>query len=202
MKKIFALFVALILLPLAANAAEFKEGTHYKIVKQTATATPEVMEFFSFYCGHCFKFEPLMDTLKANLPSDVKFEKSHVNFLGREMGPQLTNAYAAAEILQVEDKVTDIIFDQIQSQRKAINGEEDILKIFVQAGVSEEEAKSALASFPVKGLASQMKRDTETFNISGVPTLIVNGKYKINTGSVKSTEELIALVDFLTKKND
>jgi len=202
MKKIFALFAALILLPLAANAAQYKEGTHYQTVKKTATATPEVMEFFSFYCPHCASFEPLMETLKANLSKDVKVKKNHVNFLGKAMGPELTNAYAAAEILQVEDKVTEIIFDKIHTQRKAINGEKDIIDIFVEAGVSAQEAKNALVSFPVKGLASQMQRDTETFQISGVPTIIVNGKYKVNTGSVKSTEEFIALVDFLTKKND
>lgn len=202
MKKILALFVALIVLPLSANAIEYKEGTHYQTVKQTATATPEIMEFFSFYCGHCAKFEPLMDTLKANVSKDVKMKKSHVNFLGKEMGAELTNAYAAAEILQVEDKITSIIFDKIHTQGKAIDGEKDILAIFAQAGISAEEAKNALVSFPVKGLASQMKRDTETFQINGVPTIIVNGKYKVNTGSVKSTEEFIALVDFLTKKND
>ncbi len=202
MKKVFALFLGLILLPLTAQAVEYKEGTHYQVVKQTATATPEVMEFFSFYCPHCFKFEPLIATLKDNLGDDVKIKKNHVNFIGKEMGPLLTRAYAAAEILQVEDKVANIIFDQIHTQKKAINGEKDILAIFEKAGVSQKEAKSALASFPVSGLASQMKRDTETFQIRGVPALIVNGKYKVNTGSVNSTEEFIALVDFLSKKKD
>lgn len=202
MKKVFALLLGMILLPLTAQAIEYKEGTHYQVIKQTATATPEVMEFFSFYCGHCAKFEPIFGTLKANLAENVTFKKNHVDFLGREMGPQLTRAYAAAEILQVEDKVSEILFDQIHTQRKAVNGEEGILAIFKKAGVSQEEAQSALQSFTISGLASQMRRNTETFAIRGVPTLIVNGKYKVNTGSVKSKDEIVALVDFLTKKKD
>ncbi|MCG6200728.1 thiol:disulfide interchange protein DsbA/DsbL [Psychromonas antarctica] len=202
MNKFFALIAALILLPLTANAIEYKEGTHYEIVKQTATATPEVMEFFSFYCPHCLQFEPLMNTLKDHLPKNVKIKKNHVDFLGREMGPEITKAFAASQLLQVEDKVTDIIFDQIQKQRKAITSEKDILAIFKTAGISEKEAKGALESFPVNGLASQMKRNTETFRISGVPTIIVNGKYKVNTGSISSTAEFIDLVDFLTQKKD
>ena len=202
MKKIFALFLGLILLPFTAQALEYKEGTHYEVVKQRATESPEVMEFFSFYCGHCAKFEPLIANLKANLADDVKLKKNHVNFLGKEMGPQLTRAYAAAQILQVEDKVAELLFERIHTQRKTVNGEEGILAIFEKAGVSQEEAKSALQSFPVSGLASQMKRNTETFAIRGVPTVIVNGKYKVNTGSVRSEEEFIALVDFLTKKKD
>ncbi|WP_028865126.1 thiol:disulfide interchange protein DsbA/DsbL [Psychromonas aquimarina] len=202
MKKVFALFLGLILLPLTANAVEYKEGTHYEIVKQTATAKPEVLEFFSFYCGHCFKFEPLMGAMKEKLPKDVTIRKNHVNFLGKDMGPQLTQAFAAAEMLQVEDEFSSLVFDQIHTQRKAINGEQDILTIFEKAGVTQSEAKGALASFPVSGLASQMKRNTETFRISGVPAIIVNGKYKVNTGSVRSSEELIALVDFLSKKTN
>jgi protein dithiol oxidoreductase (disulfide-forming) len=202
MNKFLAIFAGLILLPLSIQAADFKEGTHYEVVKQTATETPEVLEFFSFYCPHCFKFEPLMEQLKANLNEDVKIRKNHVNFLGKEMGPQLTQAYAAAELLEVEGKMASLIFDQIHTQRKPINGEEGILALFKKAGISAPEAKGALASFPASGMASQMKRNTETFQIRGVPSLIVNGKYQVKTSSVKSTNEFIELVDFLTKKKD
>lgn len=202
MKKFFAIFATLILLPFAVQAADFKEGKHYEVVKQTATASPEILEFFSFYCPHCFKFEPLMEQLQASLGDDVKIKKNHVNFLGKEMGPQLTQAYAAAEILEVEDKVASLIFDQIHTQRKQINGEAGILAIFEKAGISNSEAKGALASFPVSGIASQMKRNTENFNIRGVPSLIVNGKYQVITSSVKSSEEFVELVIFLTKKKD
>ena len=202
MKKVFALIVALVFIPLTTQAVEYKEGTHYEVVKQTATATPEVMEFFSFYCPHCFTFEPLMGTLKDNLAENVNIKKNHVDFLGKQMGPQLTRAYAAAELLQVEEKVASLIFDQLQTQRKEINGEQGILASFEKAGISNKEAKGALASFPVVGAASQMKRNTETFKIHGVPTIIVNGKYKVKTSSVNSTDEFIALVDFLTKMKD
>jgi len=202
MKKFFSIFAALILLPLSLQAADFKEGKHYNVVKQTATAQPQVLEFFSFYCPHCFKFEPLMETLKTNLPADVEIKKNHVNFLGQNMGVQLTQAYAAAEILKVEEEVASLIFDQIHTQKRAINGQEGILAIFKKAGISNEEAKGALASFPVNGIASQMKRNTENFEIRGVPTLIVNGKYQVVTNSVSSEAEFIELVSYLTKKHN
>lgn len=202
MKKVFALFIGLFLLPLSVNASEFKEGVNYEVVRQTATEQPEVLEFFSFYCAHCFKFEPLIASIEKSLPATVSVKKNHVNFLGGEMGPQLTQAYAAAELLGVKNKVGSLIFDQLHTQRKAINGQQDILIIFEKAGVTQAEAKAALASFPVTGIASQMKRNTENFKIRGVPALIVNGKYKVNAGSVKNTEEFIELVTFLTKKTN
>jgi len=202
MKKFFAVLAALILLPLSLQAADFKEGTHYEVIKQNATSTPQVLEFFSFYCPHCFKFEPLMEQLAAKLDDDVEIKKNHVNFLGKEMGPQLTQAYAAAELLNVEDKVASLIFDQIHTQRREINGEAGVLAIFEKAGIDKAEAQGALASFSATGIASQMKRNTETFKIRGVPSLIVNGKYQVITNSVKSTDEFIELVAYLTKKKD
>jgi thiol:disulfide interchange protein DsbA len=202
MKKFFAIFAGLILLPLSIQAADFKQGTHYEVVKQTATTTPEVLEFFSFYCPHCFSFEPLMKQLETNLDKDVEIKKNHVNFLGQAMGPKLTQAYAAAELLEVEDTVASLIFDQIHTLRKAFTNDEDIIAIFEKAGVAKEEATAALASFSATGIASQMKRNTETFKIRGVPSLIVNGKYQVITSSVKSTDEFIELVSFLTKMKD
>jgi thiol:disulfide interchange protein DsbA len=202
MKKIFALITALMIFPFSAQAFDFEEGDHYEVVKQTATESPEVKEFFSFLCPHCFKFEPLMANLEQKLPEQVKMKKVHVNFLGKKLGPELTLAYSAAEILKVEDKFSSLVFDHIHTQDKAINGRTDVLELFEKAGVDQQEAENALASFPVSGLASQMKRDTETFNIRGVPTLIVNGKYKVNTGSIRSNEEFVALVTFLTQKKN
>lgn len=201
MKKVYTLLLALIFLPLSTQAVDYKEGMHYKVIKQTASATPEVSEFFSFYCNHCFSFEPQFNELKSSF-SDVPFKKNHINFLGGDMGSQMTRAYAAAEMLEVGDKFAEAAFQQIQVQRQAIIGEQGILAVFAQIGINEQEAKSALANFAVDGLASQMKRNTETFNIRGVPTLIVNGKYQVNRASAPTSEELAALVDYLLKKTD
>ncbi|GAD00455.1 periplasmic thiol:disulfide interchange protein DsbA [Agarivorans albus MKT 106] len=63
MKKLLIGLMAMLTLPMAI-AADFKEGTHYDVIKQTATAKPEVIEFFSYYCPHCFKFEPVAESIK------------------------------------------------------------------------------------------------------------------------------------------
>lgn len=202
MKRIFTLLIGLVLLPLSVNAAQFKEGVNYEVIKQTATAKPEVLEFFSYFCPHCNTFEPTIAALKDNLNKDVTFKKNHVDFLGGAMGPKLTRALAAAEMLEVEDKFNSIVFDRIHTKRKAPTSEKDILAMFSQVGVSESEAKAAMSSFLVDGLASQMKHNTETFKIRGVPAIIVNGKYQVNTGSVKNTKEFVELVNYLTKKTD
>lgn len=70
MKKILMLAAAFLLLPLAATAAQYKEGVHYTVVSEgPASAKPEITEFFSFYCPHCYNFEKKRDPkLKAVCP--------------------------------------------------------------------------------------------------------------------------------------
>ena len=55
MKKVLFLLGALF--SFNAFAANLEEGKQYVQVGQTASAQPEVIEFFSFYCPHCYAFE-------------------------------------------------------------------------------------------------------------------------------------------------
>ena len=51
------------------------EGTHYVRLQTPApTSIPEgkkveVVEFFWYECGHCFNFEPLLETWSKRLPA-------------------------------------------------------------------------------------------------------------------------------------
>lgn len=56
MKKMFVLLVGLLIAPFLQAAPEFKENVNYEIIRQTNTPKPEVMEFFSYYCPHCYQF--------------------------------------------------------------------------------------------------------------------------------------------------
>ena len=86
MKKLFTSMLFIIVSALIASQAaaqiRFVEGEHYKVISSQATATPEVKEFFSFWCPHCFNFEPLVVQMKKKLDPSVTFEKVHVNFMG------------------------------------------------------------------------------------------------------------------------
>lgn len=65
MKKLFALF-SMLMLSLSAQAAQFNEGEHYKVLDLEASNKPVVTEFFSFYCPHCNSFEPIIQQLKSS----------------------------------------------------------------------------------------------------------------------------------------
>ena len=190
MKKLALLLLTIILSPLA-SATEFSEGTHYKVISKAAVpAQLEITEYFSFLCGHCFKFEPLVKDLKSKLPVNIKFNKSHVEFLGGPLGQDLSRAYAVASLLNVEDTINPIIFNAVHIERQQFSGLQDIRQIFIDNGVEANKFDSAARSFIANGRVSKMAHNAQKLSINAVPTFIV----------ISSSENFQELVKYLANK--
>ncbi|MBM7456264.1 thiol:disulfide interchange protein DsbA [Oceanisphaera litoralis] len=196
MKKYIVVLFTLLLAPLVNAAPEFKEGVEYKVVNDTASSKPEVTEFFSYVCSHCYSFEPLMEKLQERIP-EVQLKKVPVPFLGRELGPILQRAYGAAVLLKVEDKLTPAIFDRIHRQRKMPNDLDDIKTIFVANGVEAKAFDGVINSFALNGMVAQYDKNTERFNVRGTPTVVVRDKYELNMSEIGSEERFYRVVEYL-----
>ncbi len=187
MKKTFASLLMALVLPFLANAATYTEGNQYTKVSEQATNSAEVREYFSFYCPHCLRFESFFAGVKKALPEGVKFERNHVDFLRfttPEIQFMLTKALVTAQQLDVEEKMAAALFNYIQIQRASISSERDIRNIFVIQGVDGELFDKTFKSFAVNSKAKLMKKNQDDMSakraITGVPAVIVNGKYRIN----------------------
>lgn len=185
-------FIMILLMPvlafsISACAEKYTEGKQYTKVNETVSNQAEVREYFSAYCGHCFKFEPFMHSVKKQLPKNVKFERNHVDFL-RAASPKIqqliSKAVVVAEQLGNEDKLVGAIFNYIHVQRAVITSEKDIRNIFVLNGADGDKFDKLMKSFSVNAQAKSMKKHQDTMSQKGaltaVPTIIVNGKYRIN----------------------
>ena len=123
-----------------ANATQFKLGEHYTEVKTPFKTEKSVIEFFSFYCPHCYKQEPVMKNIIANLPSDVIFKKNHVDGMpGRnlEIEQALTKALITADILKVKQQITPVIFSYIHKNKANFN----LGQVLVPALTSKQDNK-------------------------------------------------------------
>ena len=200
MKKALLVALALLVAPMAALATDYKEGVHYTVINDgPATAKPEIAEFFSFYCPHCYNFAKVqVPQIKASLPEGVVFKQNHVEFIGREMGPEMSRAFAVAHQLKVEDKMELALFSAIHDKKQRFTSRDDIRKLFIANGIDGKDFDAAANSFMVSAQMAQMKRATENAKLSGVPALVVNGKYRVETGAIKSYDELLQIAYYLT----
>ncbi|WP_337263303.1 MULTISPECIES: thiol:disulfide interchange protein DsbA [unclassified Serratia (in: enterobacteria)] len=206
MKKIWLSLIGM-MMAFSASAAEFSDGAQYVTLDKPVTGEPQVLEFFSFYCPHCYQFEEVYhvsDSVKKVLPAGTKMTKYHVEFLG-PLGKQMTQAWAVAMALGVEDKITPLMFEAVQ-KTQTVQTPDDIRNVFVKAGVSAEDYDAALNSFVVKSLVVQQQKAAEDLQLRGVPAMFVNGKYMVkpdglDTSSMEAyVKQFAEVVKFLSEK--
>ncbi len=183
-----------------ASPAQASGSDRYVVLpKPQPTQTPgkiEVAEVFLYTCPHCYAFEPAVTAWKDKLPADVAFVRIPASF--GPTGPLLSRTYYAAEALGVLDKMHMVIFRAIHEQRRALNTEDEVIKLFAENGVDPEAMRATLRSFAVDSKARRAQQLEVGYGITGVPAMTVNGKYGISIaklgekGMLKVADELIA----------
>lgn len=189
MKKLWFALVG-IMLAFSASAAPYSQGKQFIEIEKPVNGAPKVVEFFSFFCPHCYDFERTYKINQAiinSLPKNVKYTRYHVDFLGGDFGPVLTHTWAVAMALGVEDKVMDPLFDGLQKSQ-TITNEASLKSTFIKAaGISPEAFDAAWNSFAVRALMTQQEKAAADFNINGVPALFINGRYQINNAGLDTS---------------
>ncbi|MBU75719.1 MAG: disulfide bond formation protein [Pseudoalteromonadaceae bacterium] len=207
MFKKLKLSLLILCLPFAALAANFEAGNQYEVLNVEKSKAPHVTEFFSFYCPHCFQFEPVAKALASKLPEGTEFVKSHVNFLGgvsKQTQSNLSYAYLIAKQHGKGEQVADQIFNSIHKQRVLLQDLKDVKALLATNGITSDVFDTDIASMPVisaeKAMRDKQQQYSEMGALTGVPTFIVNDKYKINLNTIKSQQMLDELVAFLLKQ--
>lgn len=202
--KIKQILAVLLLAPLALSAlaqpARYVAGTHYvELAAPVPTLNPdriEVVEVFWYGCGHCFRFEPLIENWEANKPADVDF----VRFPGmwNDLMKVHAQAFYTAEALGKVDELHNPIFEAINIQGSRLQNERQLSDFFVQHGVSADDFKSAFNSFGVRTKVNQAEAKMRQYQVRSTPNMIVNGKYLVSTGEAVPTQEaMLDVVNFL-----
>lgn len=171
-----------------------KEGKEYVVLDTPRSTTPQVLEFFSFYCPHCYNFEmkyKIPQKIRAALPSNATFDQYHVNFIGQQ-SKNLTKAWALAMVTGNTEKVENALFNAVRANE--INSMQDIRQVFIDSGVSAQVFDDGINSFAVDALAAKQANDMERYNVQGVPDFVINQHYRVNVqgfSDVKTEKEFI-----------
>lgn len=160
----------------------------------------EVIEFFWYGCPHCYSFEPVLQKWLGSLPANVEFIRQPAVF--SDLWGKHAKAYFTAEALGVVNKVHADFFDVIQNKKQNLETEDQLASFFVAHGVSESEFHSAYNSFLVDTKMRQAATVASRYGITGVPALIINGKYKTNGPLAGSHEKMIDIANELISREN
>ncbi|TCN81373.1 DsbA family protein [Shewanella fodinae] len=198
---------------LSAQAADFIEGKHYTQIADKGSATPNVSEFFSFYCPHCYQMsQKYLPFIKANLKPGVAFESKHVDFMNSDLGTEVMKSLAVMEQLGLEKQLAHEMFAAIQGDadhsqaghqhQSTINSRDDIKAIFAKAGVAAAKYDEVADSSAVNDTIKLWRKQQNDFRIDSVPTFIVNDKYMINLSEMHSVKDLVDVINYLATEKD
>lgn len=199
-----ALLAALAIVILGVgSAANVMAAEGYEMVSppQPTTADKgqvEVVEVFWYGCPHCYRLEPYVERWLKHKPKNVKFVRMPGMF--RPSWEIHGRAYYTAEILGVVDKIHRPMFDAIHQQKRRMNTEAEIMALFKEHGVSEKDFKRVFHSFAVETKIRRAKDMGRRYGISGVPSLIVNGKYRTGAQEAGGNSKVFRVVNKLVKK--
>ncbi len=196
MMRIF-LLLALAMNMALASAVEPKRGSDFDLIEPPPPVGSgdevEVIEFFMYTCPHCEHLDPAVQEWRKKLPDNVKFHHMPAMFGG--VANLHAKAFFALEVIGEADRVHSAFFDAIHKQKKRLRTQKEIEAFLAGQGVDVKKFREAFDSFTVQTKANRAAALMRRYGIRAVPTLVVDGRYRI-----KNTPQVLEVTDALIEK--
>ncbi len=188
------------LLPVSAQAAV--EGKDYTVlpkpIPQQQADKIEVLEFFGYFCVHCYHLDPVLLNHSKTFAKDTYLRTEHVVWQPEMLG--LARIAAAVDDSGLKRQANSAIFQAVYEQKINLD-DSATFKQWAQVQKSFDGKKLIAAYDSPASLnrAKKMEELTVAYRIGSTPTVIVGGKYQVKFGNdwnagMKTIDELVEKV--------
>lgn len=204
MMQTLLLLPAMWLLPLGASAADYQQGQHYaetgkQMPRNDDSQKVQVIELFSYSCPHCFRLDPQVTEWKQTLPENAEFQLVPAIF--RDSWLQLARVFYAAEQTGDLAMLHPKLFNAIHVERRRLTTEDELLDFVEDQGIDREAFAKQMNSFTVQTKVKKALVLSQTSGITGVPAMVVDGKYRTDAPQAGGLEAMLDVVDHLVEKS-
>ena len=193
----------------AARTWKYKEGQNFTRMIPTQPTVGgadkiEVAEVFMYSCPHCFDLEPYINKWEETKDPGVRLVRIPAMF--NQLAQLHAQLYYTEVFLVQSGKINDhagfrnMVFEEIHRRGNQLTSETAIQRLFVRAGVSEDDFKRTWSSFEVNQAMRVGQDLARRYGIQSVPMIIVNGKYRTDAASAGSYPKLLEVIDELTER--
>ena len=184
---------------------EFKDGVDYRtlripVLTDADKGEIEVATVFWYGCPHCYSLEPIVDRWKESLSDDIRFVR-RPGFFGPNLWQTHAQLYYTIHNMGIEDKVHEGIFNEVQNKRNYLQDSDAMADYLNQRyGVDKKEFKARFESFGVNHQLQQAFAKLKGYELTGVPAVIIDGRYVIEPGTAGSLNNIPLIADYLIAK--
>ncbi len=198
------LFLLLTIVNVVSAAPDtFTEGVHYQRLAREVPTTSgdgkiEIVELFWYGCPHCYDFEHYMNDWLESKPSSVEFVR-----VPASLNPSWTihaRTFYALEAMNELERMHMLLFMAIHEQGRRLRDLKSISRFVAQHGIDETKFIEVYSSSAVQLRLRQASERTKQYGATGVPTVIVNGKYLTSASMAGSYGKVLDVIDYLVEK--
>jgi len=175
-----ALLTGALALSAGASPAWAQAANGYELIdppqNTSSKDSVEVIEFFWLGCPHCYAFEPSIGTWEKDMPENVTFLRE-----APPLNPSWENhsrGFYASQVMGKEHEFVEAMFKAIHEDRKPIRDPKKIADLAEEVGMDRDKFLSTMKSFAVETRLRRSVQLAQGAGISGVPAIVVNGKYR------------------------
>ena len=146
--------------------------------RPNGTGDVKVVTYFSYLCPHCRNLEEVAEGWAETLPAGTAFERVHI--AGTATTRLLAKGYLALARHGAVDANHERIFRAIQDHGRSFASAEALADFVDGHGIDRSTFLRTFASTRIARAVEANERNMVDQGITGVPAMVVDGKYVIN----------------------
>jgi thiol:disulfide interchange protein DsbA len=198
---------------LSASAADPQAGAQYLVlpsVQPTDAGTKvEVIEFFAYYCPHCYAFEPALEAWVKKQGDNIVFKRVHIQG-GASVLPQQRLFYTL-DAMGLLNQYHQKVFDAMHQQHLRLSSDEQVFDWVAQNGIDRAKFVDTYRSFGIQAKLRRAGAMMDSYGVDRWPLVVVDGRFVTSPshagagapeGTTEAQQQQTALqvMDFLVAK--
>ncbi|HEY6240274.1 MAG TPA: thiol:disulfide interchange protein DsbA/DsbL [Burkholderiales bacterium] len=184
-----------------AAAAQFQPGREFQRIEPqrpvAADGRVEVIEFFYYGCPVCYETEPFLSRWLGTAPEYVALRR--VPALSTEAWEPFAKLFYTLETLGQVARLHWPVYDNFHFDDVKLNDERVMVDWAARNGIDRQKFSETYGSTEVAAKVTQARELLKVYDVRGVPTFIVDGKFLTSARLAGGTQEVIQVVDHLVR---
>jgi len=159
----------------------------------------EVIEFFYYGCPICYEAEPQVARWLMKAGPGVAFIRVPAVFTSEGSQSFARTFFTLGAMNQIA-RLHWPIYDNHHFDGKQLDEEKNIVTFVSSNGVDAKRFTELWHSPEIAAQLESAKKALDTYEVKGVPTFVVDGKYLTSARLAGGTKEMMRVVDYLVER--